>query len=672
MQTLVAFGRGFVDRVIKRSAIKAAELARVQPEFDTDFYLAQFAEHDLLSDPLSHYMRTGWKDGLDPNPDFSTSGYLHKHLDVADAGMNPLLHYVTFGRDEGRDVPPSRIAHLIPNAKSADVVDQAQQLERDAAEIADEIDFAFYCAISNRAFETPHGAARHYLQIGWEQGLDPTPHFSTRAYLSHYPDISDASIPPFLHYVRAGRAEGRLAQDGAAEVAHILAASPSLESLESDWLFAHPEKQPLQRELGAQKLFSALKDTDKRLVFSFTHDDFLKVRGGIQLCVGTEMKNAAERGVGYVALHPVRPRPRLAPFGESPALFATVAGNRIGPLHIDSVLDVARRYRDSHQIDIVLHALLGHSPEDVASLSNAAGTEQLTAWLHDQFFLCPSYGLQSNLVRQCGAPEPTSAACRMCLFGEERHEHLRRLRALIQLIPTHAIAPSKAAADVVFAKGDLPLDRFDIVPHATLSEGPPRSARKPGPTTIAFLGAPKRLKGYHVFRDIARRNFGRDDVRFLYFGAATHREPGIRTVPVEVTPETPNAMTQALISEDVDFIVHWAQFIETYSFVTLEAMQAGAYVLTNPESGNVASLVEETGRGHILPDVSALDALLEPKALAKATRAVRKKKPTLIATPSDLSFAVLDRLKNGPSAAALTRLGKTATTRKIGKVRAVS
>ncbi len=643
MQTLVALGRGILSRVIHRSASNSRDLDLVRPDFDPDFYLAQFPKDVLLSDPLTHYMRTGWKDGLDPHPDFSTTGYLDMHLDVADAGLNPFLHYASFGRDEGREVPPSQVSHLSRAVRSATALNAATQLERDAAEIADHVDLAFYRATSGQDFDSALTAARHYLQIGWEQGLDPTATFSTRAYLSHYPDIADANIAPFLHYLRAGRAEGRLAQDRAEDVARILAASPTLESVENDWLFAHPEQVPLQRELGAQKLLAALKDTREQLVFAFTHDDFLKIRGGIQLCVGKEMQLATERGTGYVALHPARPRPRLAPLGESPVLLATVAGVRIGPLHIDSILDVARRFRDGRKIDIVLHALLGHSPEDVAALSKASGSDRLTAWLHDQFFLCPSYALQSNLVRPCGAPEPASTACRMCLFGEERQDHLRRLRALLQLIPTQAIAPSKSAADIIFAKGDLPFERFEILPHATLSDGPIIAPRKSGPTTVAFIGAPKRHKGYAIFRDIARRNLGRDDLRFLYFGSETHREPGIPTIPVSVTAQTPTAMIDVLKRENVDFVLHWAQFVETYSFATVEAMQAGAHVITHPNSGNVAALVQQTGRGHVLKDTDALDAFLDRKALAKATRARRKKRPTLLAAESELSFAVLNK-----------------------------
>ncbi|WP_121118345.1 hypothetical protein [Croceibacterium ferulae] len=53
-------------------------------------------------DPLGHYCRRGWRDGLDPGPWFSTAGYLDAHPDVARAGTNPLLHFITSGQQEGR------------------------------------------------------------------------------------------------------------------------------------------------------------------------------------------------------------------------------------------------------------------------------------------------------------------------------------------------------------------------------------------------------------------------------------------------------------------------------------------------------------------------------------------------------------------------------------------
>ena len=56
---------------------------------------------------MRHYLFSGAQEGRDPGPVFSTSGYLETYPDVLASGVNPLLHYLKFGRAEGR-VPVRR------------------------------------------------------------------------------------------------------------------------------------------------------------------------------------------------------------------------------------------------------------------------------------------------------------------------------------------------------------------------------------------------------------------------------------------------------------------------------------------------------------------------------------------------------------------------------------
>lgn len=51
--------------------------------------------------------------------------------------------------------------------------------------------------------------ALHFHRIGWKSGLDPASWFSCRSYLDHNPDVRDAGVNPFLHYLEHGRKEGR-------------------------------------------------------------------------------------------------------------------------------------------------------------------------------------------------------------------------------------------------------------------------------------------------------------------------------------------------------------------------------------------------------------------------------------------------------------------------------
>src|SRR5690348_6513950 len=58
-------------------------------------------------DPVAHYVGSGWREGRDPAPWFSTRAYLAANPDVAKAGWNPFCHYLTRGRREGREVAAS-------------------------------------------------------------------------------------------------------------------------------------------------------------------------------------------------------------------------------------------------------------------------------------------------------------------------------------------------------------------------------------------------------------------------------------------------------------------------------------------------------------------------------------------------------------------------------------
>jgi hypothetical protein len=71
--------------------------------FDTQYYLA--GNPDVAangSDPVTHFLEVGWREGRDPADWFSVTDYLELNPDVAAASVNPFVHYLQAGRDEGR------------------------------------------------------------------------------------------------------------------------------------------------------------------------------------------------------------------------------------------------------------------------------------------------------------------------------------------------------------------------------------------------------------------------------------------------------------------------------------------------------------------------------------------------------------------------------------------
>ena len=54
-------------------------------------------------------------------------------------------------------------------------------------------------------------AALHYLVLGWREGCDPGPCFSTAGYLARNPDVATVGLNPLVHYETRGRKENRAA-----------------------------------------------------------------------------------------------------------------------------------------------------------------------------------------------------------------------------------------------------------------------------------------------------------------------------------------------------------------------------------------------------------------------------------------------------------------------------
>ena len=74
---------------------------------------------------------------------------------------------------------------------------------------------------------------RHYVTIGEREHLKPNPDFAGSIYLRYNPDVQNAGIPPFLHYVEIGHRELRVTKELPEPVPSLLKAMPRVGSGES-------------------------------------------------------------------------------------------------------------------------------------------------------------------------------------------------------------------------------------------------------------------------------------------------------------------------------------------------------------------------------------------------------------------------------------------------------
>lgn len=146
---------------------------------DRAWYLQKYPEVAAAGvDPVEHYLRYGRSEGRDPRLDFSTSGYLEANSGVEG---NPLVHYLKHG---GNKVPSAdwQFAEDYKLASGDGGVDRAWYLQKYPEVKAAGVD-----------------PVEHYLRYGRDERRDPRPDFSTSGYLEANKAIAGN---PLVHYLR--------------------------------------------------------------------------------------------------------------------------------------------------------------------------------------------------------------------------------------------------------------------------------------------------------------------------------------------------------------------------------------------------------------------------------------------------------------------------------------
>jgi len=103
-------------------------------------------------------------------------------------------------------------------------------------------------------------------------------------------------------------------------------------------------------------------------------------------------------------------------------------------------------------------------------------------------------------------------------------------------------------------------------------------------------------------------------------------------------------MADAVRTNGIDLVLHWPNWPETFALTAFEALEGGAFLITNEGSGNVAATVRQLDRGAVLTDEDALFDFFDngdATALVQRARDMRASH-SVTAKPSRLSLAVFE------------------------------
>jgi glycosyltransferase involved in cell wall biosynthesis len=147
--------------------------------FDAAFYRASYEDiRSSNTDPLTHYVQFGYREGRAPNLLFDTGFYLQQRPELRLGQDNILLHYLRQGWFEGVD------PHLYFDTSW--YVDKYNHLLKGKNPLS------FF--LTERAYRT-----------------SPSRKFDATAYARRYADVAQAGQNALAHYLQSGRQEGRAA-----------------------------------------------------------------------------------------------------------------------------------------------------------------------------------------------------------------------------------------------------------------------------------------------------------------------------------------------------------------------------------------------------------------------------------------------------------------------------
>lgn len=253
-------------RTVPVRPLTGVEQATLKALVDGPWYAAAYPDVAAGGvDPAVHYFQTGWAEGREPNPWFSSAWYRAAAAVRLEGPAPELTHFVRVGAARGFAPHPeidlaryvlhhpdagegaAALVHLVAHWARPDFVlrpdfdnalvaaflgglplperrDQMLRLLRmaEAARapafdagppappaIADYVDAAWYHRRHPDVAARGTTPAADYAERGWKNGRDPSPVFSASWYLDAHPDVAEAGLEPLAHYVAIGRHEGR-------------------------------------------------------------------------------------------------------------------------------------------------------------------------------------------------------------------------------------------------------------------------------------------------------------------------------------------------------------------------------------------------------------------------------------------------------------------------------
>lgn len=229
-------------------------------------------------------------------------------------------------------------------------------------------------------------------------------------------------------------------------------------------------------------------------------------------------------------------------------------------------------------------------------------------YIHDYYTICPSIKMLRNDAEFCGCQKMSDNKCNKCNYYEAGKGKIPLIENLLKEYQDRIIfiAPSDSAKEQWLEAYAEYKNNVEVVYHQKL-QGKYKENKVPVTKSIkvGYLGEQTFAKGWDVWKSLIDNVYD-DRYKFYYFGKSKDKK--IENVKVDFRKDI-NAMVKALRKKQLDCVVLWSVWKETYSYTYYESLAANTFVITNKFSGNIADQVEKRGNGIVLNNEEELICL---------------------------------------------------------------
>lgn len=433
----------------------------------------------------------------------------------------------------------------------------------------------------------------HYIECGWKEGRNPSTQFDTDFYLTTNPDVKDAGVNPLMHYILFGEIEEREIKRGIKELSTNL-----FKSLIASAFIDETVEQ--KESIDIIDTITVDISSYTSIVISVSHDDPFKNIGGVQNIIRTEYDTLKTMNVCYINIFPVLFQPYLLSEEKKPHDFIfnlMINGEIIGASNVEVLIEWLDKV-ECQKIDLFVHHLMNISPEAISHLATKYSIVP-KVWIHDFFTICPQYNLLRNNVDYCRAPDIKSMECNICAYSALRAEHVQRIKEFFRITRPIIISPSKFAYLAWKEMNNYSYsDECYIAPPVTLQASDNyRTLYKPNtPIRIAFVGQNTYHKGWLSYCNLVSKLMNHDNYVFYHLGVFNiHYQldnseivKSIQNIDVRSSQE----MLEALDINNIDVVIIWSKWPETFCIAAHEVIASGATLITHKDAGNIPHAFE--------------------------------------------------------------------------------